>query len=125
MSRMKREIVGSMAGLTESAGALSARFVFAEDFIGFQGHFPQKKILPGVCQVQCVLSMIERHSRKPVLLREIVLAKFFAPVSPGDEVSCLCLDVKDGAGDFVVKAALNRGDQKISELKLRISYAGG
>jgi hypothetical protein len=107
---MKREIVGSMAGLAESAGALSARFVFAEDFIGFQGHFPQKKILPGVCQVQCVLSMIEQHSRKAV--------------SPGDEVSCLCLDVKDGAGDFVVKAALNRGDQKISELKLRISYAG-
>lgn len=120
---MKREIVRSMAELTGSPGALSARFVFPGDFIGFQGHFPAKKILPGVCQIQCVLSMIEEHGKKPVALKEVVLVKFFHPVSPGEELSCRCADVQDGgSSDFTVKAVMNRGDQKISEMKLRVCY---
>lgn len=123
MSRMKREIVRSMADLTGSPGALSARFVFPEEFIGFQGHFPAKKILPGVCQIQCVLSMLEAHGKKPVALKEVVLVKFFNPVSPGEEVSCQCKDVQNGgSSDFTVKAVMQRGDQKVSEMKLRVCY---
>jgi 3-hydroxyacyl-[acyl-carrier-protein] dehydratase len=111
-----------MADLAGSSGALSARFVFPEDFIGFQGHFPAKKILPGVCQIQCVLSMLEEHGKKPMALKEIVLVKFFNPVSPGEELSCQCKDVQDGGGDFTVKAVMQRGNQKISEMKLRVCY---
>ncbi|HAR45741.1 MAG TPA: hypothetical protein DCS42_15885 [Nitrospiraceae bacterium] len=122
MSRMKREIASCMAGLEGSAGDLSARFVFPEGFIGFQGHFPAKKILPGVCQVQCVLTMLEGRAHRPIMLKEIKLAKFFSPVAPGEEITCLCKDVQGGDADFTVKAMLSRGEQKVSEIKLRVCY---
>ena len=123
MSRIKREIVGSMRGLAGDGSTLSARFVFPEEFIGFQGHFPEKKILPGVCQVQCVLSMLEEHAKRPLTLREIVQVKFFTPVSPGEEITCVCRDVQNSTVDFTVKAQMSRGDQKVSEMKLRLCYA--
>lgn len=123
MSRIKREIVGSMAGLTGDGSTLSARFRFPGEFVGFQGHFPGKKILPGVCQVQCVLSMLEEHAKRPVILREIVLTKFFTPVLPDEEISCVCRDVQNSTVDFTVSARISRGGDKVSELKLRLCYA--
>lgn len=122
MSRVRREIMRNMSGFESSGGTLSARFSFPEEFIGFQGHFPERKILPGVCQIQCVLSLLEEHAKRRVRLREAVLVKFFHPVLPKDELSCTCKDVRDGNGDFTVKAVLTRGDQKVSELKLTVCY---
>jgi 3-hydroxyacyl-[acyl-carrier-protein] dehydratase len=111
-----------MTGFAADGGVLSARFVFPEEFIGFQGHFPEKKILPGVCHIQCVLSLLEAHGKRPVLLREAVLVKFFHPVLPQEEILCTCRDVQDGNGEFTVKAVFVRGEQKVSELKLRVCY---
>ena len=68
-----------MTDLAVSDQRLTASFLFPEDFIGFQGHFPGNKILPGVCQIQCVISMLEKWKKKNIVLREIVLAKFFSP----------------------------------------------
>jgi 3-hydroxymyristoyl/3-hydroxydecanoyl-(acyl carrier protein) dehydratase len=61
-----------MSGLAREGSSLSSRFTFPPEFIGFQGHFPDKKILPGV-QVQCALSLIEKRGQT-VVLKEIVLA---------------------------------------------------
>ncbi len=124
MSRMKKEIARSMTNVSLDGDMISAHFVFPEGFIGFQGHFPEKKVLPGVCQIQCVLSMIEAHVMKPVTLKEIVLVKFFAPIVPGEEIVCQCRDDRGSNGaDVTVKAAISRGDQKVSEMKLRVNYA--
>jgi len=122
VSRIKREISRSMKDVAGAGGVLSARFVFPEEFVGFQGHFPEKKILPGVCQIQCVLSLLEEHGKRPVLLREAVLVKFFHPVLPQEDILCTCRDVQDGNEEFTVKAVFVRGEQKVSELKLRVRY---
>ena len=108
-----------MTALTGSGRELTARFLFPEGFLGFEGHFPGKKILPGVCQVQCVLSMLEQQTGNSISLREIVLAKFFAPVLPNEEIVCRSSGVQE-SGEFLVKAVITRGDQKVSELKLKV-----
>ena len=81
MKKIKKEIEQCMLdfGITEG-GALNARFMFPEDFIGFQGHFPGNKILPGICQIQCVIAMIEKWKGGRAELKEIIIEKFLSPV---------------------------------------------
>lgn len=122
MSTIKAEIERSMTGLVKEGRRLTSHFAFPPGFIGFQGHFPQKKLLPGVCQIQCVLSLLEKGSGRAVVLKEVVLAKYFAPVFPDDEVTCVISDIEDTSEEFVVKAAISRATAKISEMKLRVSY---
>jgi 3-hydroxyacyl-[acyl-carrier-protein] dehydratase len=122
LTTIKEEVEQYMTSLAKEGQTLTSRFLFPEGFIGFQGHFPEKKVLPGVCQIQCVLSSLERTYRKPVVLKEIVLAKYLAPVAPGEEITCLCSDVKEQNDEFIVKAVLSRNGAKISEFKLRLQY---
>lgn len=124
MKKVKAEIEQCMAGLEKTDRKATARFLFPESFIGFQGHFPDKKILPGVCQVQAALSTVEKALGRKALLREIVLAKYFAPVGPGEEITCSCGDVEEN-GEFTYKTVITKGNVKIAELKLRVALAEG
>lgn len=122
MKKIKAEITQFMTGFEAGNGAFTSRFVFPETFIGFQGHFPEKKILPGVCQIQCALSTVERAKQKSLELREIVLAKYFSPVSPEEEIQCVCTDVNETA-EFTFKTVIAKGETKVAELKLRVVLA--
>jgi 3-hydroxymyristoyl/3-hydroxydecanoyl-(acyl carrier protein) dehydratase len=122
LSTIKEEIERSMTGLEKAGKRLSSCFSFPPGFIGFQGHFPQKKVLPGVCQIQCALTLLEKGSGKAVVLKEVVLAKYFSPVFPDEEVTCVISDAGDARCEIVVKAVLSRASDKISEMKLRVSY---
>ena len=113
-----------MAKLAESEQCLKAIFFFPEEFVGFQGHFPGNKILPGVCQIECVIAMLEIWKREGVALKEIIHAKFFSPVLPLEEISCECKDINKTDGEFILSALLRRGDDKVSELKLRVCFTG-
>jgi len=122
---IRAEIQQYMAGPAREGAALRARFQFPPEFIGFQGHFPQKKILPGVCQIQLVLSMLEKETLKQIALKEVVLAKYFSPVFPDEEIVCVIGDIGNGAGEHVLKAAISKGAAKVAELKLKVVLAGG
>jgi 3-hydroxyacyl-[acyl-carrier-protein] dehydratase len=117
---IKKEIGKYMMDFESPAdGILTARFTFPEEFVGFQGHFPSEKILPGVCQIQCISSMIEKYSGKPFLIKEIVSAKYLSPVLPSEEIVCRCSLLEDAHEELVVKASVNRAGQAVAELKLR------
>ncbi len=121
MKKVKAEIVQHMAGLQTSGKQISARFVFPGEFIGFQGHFPDKKVLPGVCQIQCAVAVVEQARQRKVALKEIALAKYFLPVLPDEEILCVCSDV-EGSGEFTMKAVITKGTAKAAELKLRMAF---
>jgi 3-hydroxyacyl-[acyl-carrier-protein] dehydratase len=123
LSTIKSEIEQYMTGRTTEGATLTSRFVFPPEFIGFQGHFPGKKILPGVCQIQCALSTFEKGAGKAVVLKEVVIAKYFSPVFPGDEVTCVVHSPGDSSGDFIVKALISKESVKVAELKLRLTFA--
>lgn len=110
-----------MAGLERDGANLSARFLFPPEFIGFQGHFPARPVLPGACQIQCVLTTLEGGLGQRVVLREIVLAKFVAPVLPDQEITCLVSDCGDTPGEWLCRARISRGGSRVTELKLRVS----
>lgn len=125
MRKIRTEIEQCMTAVEKDGTSLTARFLFPPEFIGFQGHFPQQKVLPGACQIQCALTVIEKGLGMRVALREIVLAKFVAPVLPDQEVSCVVSDSGGPGGQWICRARISRGDERITELKLRVSPVDG
>jgi 3-hydroxyacyl-[acyl-carrier-protein] dehydratase len=124
LKKIKNEIEELMCDLKKQDGVVTSHFVFPESFIGFQGHFPKHKILPGVCQIQCALSTLERALQRPIALREVALAKYFVPVLPGEEIACVCSDMRE-MGEFTFKTVISKGPAKVAELKLRVACSAG
>lgn len=122
---IRNEISKRMVPRVAADGAIAAAFRFEPEFIGFQGHFPGKAILPGACQLQCLLALLEHAVGKALALREIVLAKYIAPVFPGEEIVIRLTGPLDAAAaESTVKALVFRGEDKVAELRVRIARCG-
>ncbi|MDO9464139.1 MAG: hypothetical protein Q7J67_02435 [bacterium] len=122
MNRLMQEIKQCMSDLAETKkGEVTAHFLFPSEFIGFQGHFPDKPVLPGVCKIQAVIVMLQAWEKEDVRLKEIVSAKFFSPVSPEEEIVFNYRKQTESNGEALVKASVTSKDKKIAELQLRVS----
>lgn len=121
MSKISKDIERCMDGPTRDGSVLTSSFRFPPEFIGFQGHFPLNKVLPGACQIQCVISTIEKALAMRVFLKEILLAKYIAPIFPGDNVLCTVSEVPSADSEYIYKARISKGAEKVAELKLRVS----
>ena len=124
MSIIFQEIEKCMSGLTrDSDGKITARFIFPPEFIGFKGHFPNRPVLPGVCSIQAVTAIFKTLRKKEVKLREIVLAKFFTPVSANQELFFECRNTKEESDQSLIKVlVVNDDGKKITELQLKLSF---
>ncbi len=122
MSKLKQEIKSSLQGIEEVSALKScARFLFPKKFSGFKGHFPNKPILPGVCKIQAALLVLEARKHKNVRLTEIILAKFFAPVTFNEELIFNLEEEPKNDTESTVTVKVSCGNKKIAELKLRVN----
>ena len=122
MSKLMRSISECMSEITYTQDhCLNAKFIFPIDFLGFNGHFPDKPILPGVCKIQAVVIMLEKYKNKQILLKEVVLAKFFSPVTYNEQVSFDLKESLEPNGQVMVKAVISGLDRKVAELHLRVA----
>ena len=101
---------------------ITARFLFPEEFVGFEGHFPGKPILPGFCKIQAVLVILQEWRKKNVRLKEIVLAKFFSPVSCGEELIFECTETKRDNEESEIYAYVTGKGKKIAILDLKVTF---
>lgn len=123
MSEISVQTRQCMSDLTEMGpGELQARFRFPAAFIGFQGHFPGRPILPAVCEIQAALAMLEAWKGEPVALRDIILAKFAAPVTCDEEVVYQCAVTMEGGRDALVRSILATADRHVARFRLRVSF---
>ena len=111
-----------MSELRDDGMELTARFSFPREFIGFKGHFPGKPVLPGVCEIHAILCMIEEAARKTPQLKEIISAKFAAPVTCDEEIVCTVRQVSEGSEETRVSALIAHKDKKIADIKLKIVF---
>lgn len=121
-SRIMDEIVESLRDFTPSSdGGARAVFSFEEGFIGFQGHFPQQKVLPGVCLVQCALATLHRASGAEHELTGVINAKFTSVVVPGDVIDCTCSPLVEKKGLVVLNATIRNAKEVVAKLTLSVS----
>jgi len=125
VSKIKTEVEHYKTGLAKTDQSAISRFSFPQEFIGFQGHFPTKKVLPGACQIQCAITTIEKTTGKAVGLKEIILAKYVAPVFPDEEISCKLVDTGEEGTEPTFKVTISKADAKVAELKLRVVFKSG
>ncbi|MCK5851028.1 MAG: hypothetical protein KAH23_08945 [Kiritimatiellae bacterium] len=121
---LRKEIIDCMAGLSPNDEGFDARFVFPDTFTGFNGHFPDNPILPGICTVQTVLVSAGVWKEIPVKLEEIVTAKFFFPISPGDELLLSCKSGERKNGDSLLKASASCNGKEVAKITLQVAYTG-
>ena len=122
MSKLMRSIRECMSDLkSEKENILSASFIFPADFLGFKGHFPGRPIFPGVCKIQAILLMLEESKKKNVLLKEIIQAKFFFPVSCNEKITFNLEEKLEPNGEVSVRSIVTGKDKKIAEVNLRVA----
>jgi 3-hydroxymyristoyl/3-hydroxydecanoyl-(acyl carrier protein) dehydratase len=123
LTTIKQQIEEYLQPGTSEDGCPMAEYRFPPGFLGFQGHFPTKKILPGACQIQCLLTLLEHLSGKALALKEIVLAKYAIPVLPDEVIRCVLGEMPDfSGGETIVKALVYRGGERVSELRVKVSF---
>jgi 3-hydroxyacyl-[acyl-carrier-protein] dehydratase len=120
MNELRREVKQSMRSFFQlEPGRLVATFTFGPEFVGFRGHFPQRSVLPGVCKIQAILVMLQRHYKVRLRLEEVVVAKFFAPAAFDQPLNFDCCVVEEGAG-LGVKTLVTSDDTKIAQIELKV-----
>jgi len=122
LRKIKSEIREYMEPGNAEAALWEASFLFPPEFIAFQGHFPGRAILPGACQVQCLLTMLEEFTGKPLALKEIVLAKYVTPVLPDETITVRLVEplLPDFSGT-TVKALILHEEARVSEIRIRVA----
>ena len=121
MSLIHQGILKAMSHLEafENDG-VSACFSFPEEFIGFQGHFKNNPVLPGICKIQAVVAMVAAFYRQSYRLTEVGQAKFFLPVTCNQKITIQCHPKLNPEGLMTLKALVKREEEKISLLQLTI-----
>jgi len=124
-NRIRDEIVGLLRNFRRDSktGSISANFTFPANFIGFDGHFPENPILPGICQIQCVLVVLSEEMNTEVRVSEVQRARFLNTVIPGEEILVKGTTESIGdslAGKFVISK--QNGEKKITVSRLKIYF---
>lgn len=85
MSRLLREVRSCATGSAhmDENGFKTMEFIFPPTFVGFDGHFPDRPILPGIVQVQAGVLTAEEGD---MMLQKVVKAKFSRVVSPDERM---------------------------------------
>ena len=97
-----------------------AAFFFPEAFVGFDGHFPNNPMLPGIAQI--IAAALVVHPEGSSRIRQIRRAKFVSIVRPEETmtVEARYCEVEDGA---LVTAECSTDNGVCAQVKLVLALA--
>ncbi len=80
-----------------SSYKIERTFCFSKQFIGFNGHFPNNPVLPGVVQISCVRYMCSLFFNRTLKLLQIQKVKFIKVIKPNEifKISIVIKKVND------------------------------
>jgi 3-hydroxyacyl-[acyl-carrier-protein] dehydratase len=120
-SAVRRAVVAYSEGtVVSSNGSCQARLAFPPDFVGFQGHFPDNPVLPGVCLIEAVLGVLETAQGTMLRLRRVASAKFREPVKPGQLLEIDCASSAEDRG-LKVRAQISSAGARVAEIVLHVT----
>lgn len=120
---LRDEIKRYMSGVRTSAdGQIHAQFSFPREFTGFNGHFPDLPILPGVCTLQAALAMVETERHTRLRMEEITQAKFSAIVFPDQVLDYVCTESNAENGLVTLRASASRDGDKVADIVMKVAY---
>ncbi len=122
MKILKKEIDELVVVNPEDASStnIEVTLAFPADFIGFSGHFPDNPVLPGICSVLTVVSIVERLICSTLILEKIIKAKFLSVIKPNDNIKFTidCIDGFKNIGCIEVHADFYKSEQKAGHIEM-------
>jgi 3-hydroxyacyl-[acyl-carrier-protein] dehydratase len=125
MNHVEKEILKSIILIKSGDNnTLYAECCFLPDFIGFKGHFENKPILPGICLLETVKTVLQKHLKCLCTIGEIKTAKFFTPIEPSEKIFITITNNKpftecDKDNEIVLTAEVKKDDTKVAFFKLQ------
>lgn len=89
---------------------ISVRASTGKDSRWFDGHFPDRPVLPGIAQLSMVCEAIERHlsgGKSPLRLREISRVRFKQVIGPEDPLEIKISRDRKGKDTFSFSIRIN------------------
>ena len=104
-------------------GTYQASITFDRAFPGFEGHFPDNPIVPGVCEISVVELLARMATGDDTLrTRRIMQVKFRVPLVPGDCATFSFSLHKDKDYQTIISAiASTPANEKVATIKLALS----
>ena len=109
-----------LSAQTTDTGSVAMEFCYPASFTGFQGHFPNDPILPGVCILQSLRIGLEKAWQVPLRLAEIVNAKFIAPTRPGETLLFSVRESERQDGRISTKTKVTRNGERVAEFSVKL-----
>ncbi|MFZ4522862.1 MAG: hydroxymyristoyl-ACP dehydratase [Bacteroidales bacterium] len=75
----------------------------------FQGHFPGNPVVPGVCQIQMIMELVETIVNHPLNLVESDNVKFLSMINPVDNPQLECNIVLKSLNDPLISVIASIG----------------
>ncbi|MCB2206752.1 MAG: hydroxymyristoyl-ACP dehydratase [Bacteroidetes bacterium] len=109
--------------LIKHEDALDAEIKLNADHEVYKGHFPERPVVPGVIQLQVIKEVLENVLGIDLMIREIVVAKYLRPVTPGENLFLqIRIDYKQGeTGEYLINARVTKNDTTFTKLKATLS----
>lgn len=90
---------------------------FNESHDIYKGHFPQRPVTPGVCQIEALKEVLSDCLHKKLKLKEAKEIKYIVPHTPEVKDVLLQAKLKDSEGDISVSASLSKDDQIFMKIR--------
>ena len=93
-------------GFSSEEGIFIKDFFLPENLNWFDGHFPEKKILPGIAQITMVFDVISKYKKnkdKKIKLKEIKRIRFSKPIFPHTNVDIFAMEDKNKPCTYLFK----------------------
>ena len=117
---LQMALVEARAHQAGTAACATLEFHYPASFVGFQGHFPNDPILPGVCLLQSLRLGLENTWNTRLKITEIHNAKFVAPVHPGDTIRFAVTESSRSPQAVSTIAKVTRSGQRVAELSVKL-----
>lgn len=107
----------SVQSLNPTEQGLSAIIHINPEHDIFNGHFPRKPIVPGVCMIQIVKELLEEHFGKPLLFQKGNQIKFLQLLVPkkGENI-VVNINWKNSDSDLLVSADFKKEGNTVFKL---------
>jgi 3-hydroxyacyl-[acyl-carrier-protein] dehydratase len=122
---IKNEIEKLLKNFNEDSenGVISANFAFPKSFAGFQGHFPEEAILPGICQIEAVMALLSVHLKKEIKISSLSRAKYLNVVKPEEEITVSGTYSDSGnfiSGKFKITKQIKNETVNVSRISIKV-----